>query len=79
MKKLLLIVLLNLFLSEADAQIKWPAITRQTKPWTRWWWEGSAVDKSNLTALMKLYQQAGLGGLEITPIYGVKGTEIKVY
>ncbi len=24
---------------------------------------------------MQLYQQAGLGGLEITPIYGVKGTE----
>ncbi len=78
MKKLLLIVLLNLFLSEADAQIKWPAITRQTKPWTRWWWEGSAVDKANLSSLMKSYQQAGLGGLEITPIYGVKGTESKV-
>ena len=47
----------------------------QTKPWTRWWWQGSAVDKTNLTASMQLYQQAGLGGLEITPIYGVKGTE----
>ena len=26
---------------------------------------------------MQLYQQAGLGGLEITPIYGVKGAEDK--
>src|SRR6187549_4159511 len=60
-----------------NAQVKWPAVTQQTKPWTRWWWEGSAVDKPNLTAAMQLYQQAGLGGLEITPIYGVKGAEDK--
>jgi hypothetical protein len=53
------------------------AITQQTKPWTRWWWQGSAVDKTNLTAAMQQYQQAGLGGLEITPIYGVKGAEDK--
>lgn len=69
-------ILLCLFTS-TEAQIKWPAITQTTKPWTRWWWEGSAVDKPNLTAAMQLYQQAGLGGLEITPIYGVKGAEDK--
>ena len=60
-----------------QAQIKWPAITQQTKPWTRWWWQGSAVDKPNLTSLMQQYKEAGLGGLEITPIYGVKGAEDK--
>lgn len=60
-----------------SAQIQWPAITKTTKPWTRWWWEGSSVDKPDLTAAMQLYQQAGLGGLEITPIYGVKGVEDK--
>ncbi|GAB3838086.1 glycosyl hydrolase [Hymenobacter jeollabukensis] len=54
---------------------KWPAITQQTKPWTRWWWEGSAVNQQDLTRLMTQYQQAGLGGLEITTIYGVKGAE----
>jgi hypothetical protein len=43
-EKLLLIVLLNLFLNEADAQIKWPAITRQTKPWQDGG-GGSAVEK----------------------------------
>ena len=59
------------------AQLSWPAITQQTKPWTRWWWQGNAVDKTNLTAAMQHYQKAGLGGLEITPIYGVKGTEDK--
>lgn len=57
------------------AQPKWPALTQQTKPWTRWWWMGSAVNDKDLTSLMEQYQQAGLGGVEITPIYGVKGEE----
>jgi len=77
LKKYFFFILLILVVEISFAQIKWPAITQQTKPWTRWWWEGSAVDKPNLTASMQLYQQAGLGGLEITPIYGVKGAEDK--
>jgi hypothetical protein len=75
--KIVLAIALNCFLQNSFAQIKWPAVTQQTKPWTRWWWQGSAVDKTNLTAAMQQYQQAGLGGLEITPIYGVKGAEDK--
>lgn len=59
----------------ADAQVKWPTITQTNKPWTRWWWEGSAVNKTDLTIVMQQYAKAGLGGLEIVPIYGVKGTE----
>jgi hypothetical protein len=58
-----------------NGQIKWPAITQQTKPWARWWWEGSAVNKKDLTANLQDYKAAGLGGLEVTPIYGVKGYE----
>jgi hypothetical protein len=77
LKKIFIACFVILFATHLHAQIKWPVITQQTKPWTRWWWEGSAVDKPNLTAAMQLYQQAGLGGLEITPIYGVKGTEDK--
>lgn len=57
------------------AQPAWPAITRQAKPWTRWWWMGSAVNNADLTRLLTEYQKAGLGGVEITPIYGAKGTE----
>jgi len=57
--------------------LQWPAITQQNKPWTRWWWEGSAVDTTNLKWMLKEYQKVGLGGLEITPIYGVKGEESK--
>src|SRR5678816_1163174 len=75
--KIVLVIAVSCFLQNSFAQIKWPAVTQQTKPWTRWWWEGSAVDKPNLSASMQLYQQAGLGGLEITPIYGVKGAEDK--
>src|SRR3954471_4332896 len=53
----------------------WPAIASPAKPWTRWWWLGSAVDKSNLTRLLEQYHDAGLGGVEICPIYGAKGYE----
>lgn len=66
---------LLIFSSAARAQLKWPAINRETKPWARWWWEGSAVDKKNLSANLADYAKAGLGGLEITPIYGVVGYE----
>ncbi|CAM4058154.1 alpha-L-rhamnosidase [Pedobacter westerhofensis] len=59
----------------SSAQLIWPEITNTAKPWTRWWWQGSAVDKENLKWNMELYRDAGLGGMEITPIYGVKGAE----
>ncbi|NII83812.1 glycosyl hydrolase [Pedobacter sp. SG918] len=53
----------------------WPVIEKQMKPWTRWWWMGNAVDEQNLNVVLKKYADAGLGGVEITPIYGVKGFE----
>src|SRR3954463_3527572 len=53
----------------------WPAATRECRPWTRWWWLGSAVDKTNLTRLLTQYREAGLGGVEVCPIYGAKGYE----
>lgn len=64
-----------LYTAQVQAQFNWPAVQQQTKPWARWWWQGSAVTKEDLSHNMHLYQQAGLGGLEITPIYGVKGYE----
>ena len=57
------------------AQIEWPPITQTSRPWTRWWWEGSAVNKKDLTWNLEQYENAGLGGVEITPIYGVHGYE----
>ncbi|MDX2031853.1 MAG: glycosyl hydrolase [Blastocatellia bacterium] len=60
----------------ADA-LAWPPVTKQTRPWTRWWWLGSIVNERDLTVEMEKYRRVGLGGLEITPIYGVKGEEAK--
>ena len=57
------------------APITWPAVTREMKPWTRWWWLGSAVDKQNISRLLREYDKVGLGGVEITPIYGVQGND----
>ena len=59
----------------AAAQPKWKPITQQSKPWSRWWWEGNAVNPKDLSYNMETYKKVGLGGLEITPIYGVKGYE----
>ena len=61
--------------SKENETIQWPEITKESKPWTRWWWHGSAVNEQGLTAALEAYQKAGLGGVEITPIYGVRGTE----
>ena len=56
-------------------QVGWPKITKESKPWSRWWWMGNSVSPSDLKAAMESYSKAGLGGLEITPIYGVHGYE----
>jgi hypothetical protein len=55
----------------------WPEITKEAKPWTRWWWMGSAVNEVELRRLLKEYAADGFGGVEITPIYGVQGEEDK--
>ncbi|MBN2105610.1 glycoside hydrolase family 2 protein [bacterium] len=68
-------IIMSLQVMASASQPVWPPITRQTRPWTRWWWMGSSVDPENLSAVMEEYRKAGLGGLEITPIYGVKGVE----
>ena len=71
-KKIVALLVLIVCAAWVHAQVKWPAVTNQTKPWTRWWWLGSQVNKKDLTIVMQQYQQVGLGGLEITPIYGVQ-------
>lgn len=63
--------------SKATQKPGWPQITQEAKPWSRWWWMGNSVNPSDLKAAMEAYSKAGLGGLEITPIYGVHGYEDK--
>ena len=61
--------------SAPDTPLAWPPITQENKPWTRWWWPGSGVDEASLTRQLEQFAAAGLGGVEITPIYGAKGYE----
>ncbi len=76
---LLLLLFLN-SLSPVRAQPK-PIATQQTatgntaKPWTYWWWMGNAVNEPDITNLLEQFAKAGLGGVHIIPIYGVKGFE----
>lgn len=64
------------FFANANAQkTVWPEIKTEMKPGARWWWLGSAVDKENLKLNLEKYAEAGLGSLEITPIYGVQGND----
>ncbi|WP_181306045.1 glycosyl hydrolase [Rufibacter sp. XAAS-G3-1] len=66
-------------LSEKQAQTAalWPEVKKETRPWTRWWWMGNAVDEQNIDRLLDEYAKAGIGGVEIAPIYGAKGHENK--
>lgn len=45
------------------------------KPWTYWWWMGSAVDRENIHKQLSDFAEAGLGGVHIIPIYGARGFE----
>jgi hypothetical protein len=58
-----------------SAQNPWPTVTETAKPWTRWWWMGSAVDEKGLDKQLTTLNKAGFGGVEIVPIYGAKGFE----
>ncbi|MCX2680304.1 glycosyl hydrolase [Galbibacter sp. EGI 63066] len=55
--------------------VLWPEINKEQKPWTRWWWMGNAVDSAGIKQNLISFSKAGLGGVEIQPIYGVKGEE----
>lgn len=74
MKRKYLLFSLLLAGSSLYAQ-EWPAVRPEARPATRWWWLGSAVDATNLTYNLEEYAKAGLGGVEITPIYGVQGND----
>ncbi|MDD4872610.1 MAG: glycosyl hydrolase [Kiritimatiellae bacterium] len=63
------------YCQEQTGDSVWPAITKECKPWAYWWWLGSAVDEVNLSKELARYQEAGMGGVHIIPIYGAKGYE----
>ena len=47
-------------------------VSQEAKPYTRWWWLGSAVDSAGLDHQLTAFAKVGMGGVEITPIYGVQ-------
>ena len=61
----------------ATNELSWPAVTSQARPWTWWWWHGSAVDATNITHELQRFHDAGLGGVQITAIFGTKGAEAR--
>ena len=75
MKTLLsLLFLLTFHVSQTSAQ-SWPPSAPEAKAGTRWWWLGSAVDAQNLRWNLREYAAHGIGAVEITPLYGVKGND----
>lgn len=74
MKRSILIFICTCLASVSYAQ-QWIETPVEAKPYTRWWWLGSAVDSVGLDYNLTELARAGIGGVEITPIYGVKGNE----
>jgi len=72
---ILLIAALILSSSCNNGNVSWPEPTIESKPWTRWWWPGNAVDSVNISRELQEMAAAGIGGVEITSIYGVQGED----
>jgi len=53
--------------------LSWPLVNKpETKPWTWWWWHGSAVNKADITADLEDFQRSGLGGASIVCLLDVR-------
>ncbi len=61
--------------SKDPLSTEWYEIEQEHRPYLRWWWLGSAVDREGLTYNLEEFAAKGFGGVEITPIYGVQGNE----
>lgn len=58
-----------------DSAYDWSVEKTENKPGVYWWWMGSAVDEENLTYNLATLSDAGIGGVLVIPIYGVRGEE----
>ncbi len=77
MNRLFFIYIISIFFSVSCTKdtIEWPGPSIESRPWTRWWWMGNAADRENVSRELREMCQAGIGGVELTSIYGVKGEE----
>ena len=69
------LLLITWGLASAQSQTRITATGNTTRPWTYWWWMGSGVSREGITRQLEQFAQAGLGGVHIIPIYGVRGYE----
>jgi hypothetical protein len=69
------VLMVLMVFSCSSEKADWPDPTVEMKPWTRWWWLGNAVDQENIKRELNEMAEAGIGGVEITSIYGVRGEE----
>ena len=53
----------------------WPEMPPEARPGVRWYVFGSAFTREDVVWSLDEYARAGLGYLELTPIYGVEGNE----
>ena len=74
MKRIIILCSVCCCITAAIAQ-QWPTPRPEAKAGTRWWWLGSAVDEENLKWNLSEYARAGIGAVEITPLYGVQGND----
>ena len=59
--------------------LSWPPAPHAPhhRPWTRWWWMGNATTPAEISTHLNAFHAAGIGGVEISPIYGVTGDEAR--
>jgi hypothetical protein len=75
MKKNLLALFCLIISLQLIAQQGYKSSVNTSAPWTYWWWQGSAVNKTGITWQLEHFKKSGLGGAHVIPIYGVKGEE----
>ena len=55
----------------------WPEITKEMKPWTRWWWMGNSVTKDGITQHLEAFKEADLGGVPWKNYYDINFVDIR--
>jgi len=55
--------------SSSDLHAKFLNPPQEARPMMRWWWFGPAVEKQELATELETMQKAGIGGVEIQPVY----------
>jgi hypothetical protein len=52
---------------------------KQYRPWTVWWWFGNATPVSDLKWELAQMDEAGIGGVEINPVYAMSEGGVVLY